>query len=238
MKWFRHFSNASESSSLSSIIERSGIEGYGRYWLFVELMVRHWDGSSESVSVSLKTLSRQLGYYRQTSALDWADIGQTMGLFQYSLYDLNKSTMITIVFPKLKELQDKDSKYNRKRIVKNDNSTTIDKEEDKDKEEDNINTSKSTKVKFDLEKIYAEYPKKEGKKLGMNKLKRIIKTEEDFNKVLASVRNYSKLKYGTELKFIKQFSSFMSSWEDYLKIEAELDPMQALREKYQHTEVD
>jgi hypothetical protein len=142
LKWFRHFGNASESSVLSAILEKGGVEAYGRYWLFVELMVRHWDGEEPKITISLKTMSRQLGYYKDTMAKQWADNLQTIGLIVYNLSELNDRTMITIVFPKLKELQDKDSKYNRKKFAKRSHLASVDKELDKDKDKEVVEKEK------------------------------------------------------------------------------------------------
>ena len=67
----------------------------------------------------------------------------------------------------------------------------------------------------------ALYPRKEGKKQGIIKCKAQIKTEEDFQRLKTSVENYAKKceSEKIEKKFIKQFSSFMSCWEDYEEIE-------------------
>lgn len=73
-----------------------------------------------------------------------------------------------------------------------------------------------------LEEIYAVYPKKLGKKRGMAKLKTILKNEKDVENMKISINNYiSHLKKnGTENKFIKQFDTFLGSWEDWLDPEA------------------
>lgn len=121
-----------------------------------------------------------------------------------------------------------------------------DKGKDKDKEKDNINNNKLNINKiininnsdFDLEHIYAMYPRKEGKKSGIDRLKKIIKTQEKYDQVLLAVKNYAQISKGKEKQYIKHFSSFVSNWEDYLKIEIEPDGMEALRERFKHTEVD
>lgn len=71
---------------------------------------------------------------------------------------------------------------------------------------------------FDLESIYREYPRKEGKTRGMKLLAGKMKTQEDFDKFCMAVRNYaSKVKREkTEPKFIKHFATFVNCFEDYL----------------------
>jgi hypothetical protein len=71
--------------------------------------------------------------------------------------------------------------------------------------------------RFDFEKIYQAYPRKEGKKLGIEICVGQIKTQEDYEKLLGAVQRYSAhLKgAGTEPQLVKHFSSFMSSWTDW-----------------------
>ena len=73
--------------------------------------------------------------------------------------------------------------------------------------------------KPDLDLLYAEYPKKEGKKKAYEKLTRIIKTEKDFDKIRKAISNYKVQCIDRDKNYIKQFSSFVSVWEDYLEIE-------------------
>ncbi len=87
---------------------------------------------------------------------------------------------------------------------------------DKDKYKDKY--KEKEKDTFDLDFIYLEYPRKEGKKIGIARLRKIIKNQEIYEKVLLAVKNYASSVAGTETKFIKQFSSFVSVWEDYLEI--------------------
>lgn len=82
---------------------------------------------------------------------------------------------------------------------------------------------KTIKQQFDLEAIYAMYPRKEGKKKGMERLKAKIKKKEDYEKLLISVKNYVTLTLGKDRQYLKHFDSFVSVWEDYLGI-AEDDP--------------
>lgn len=73
--------------------------------------------------------------------------------------------------------------------------------------------------KLDFESIYAVYPRKEGKKKGMEKLKREINSHEKFTQLQFAVNNYAIKCKDTETRFIKLFSSFASTWEDYLEIQ-------------------
>jgi hypothetical protein len=90
----------------------------------------------------------------------------------------------------------------------------------------NVRTNERTngKPEFDFELVYQIYPRKEGKQIGLKKCITGIKTKEQYDRLIKSVNNYKSLceKNKTELKFIKLFSSFMSSWEDYIELPTEL----------------
>jgi hypothetical protein len=74
-------------------------------------------------------------------------------------------------------------------------------------------------AKFNFEDIYNAYPRKDGKKRGLEILKKKIKTQQDFEKLELAVQNYRISTRETEKRFIKQFSTFANCWEDYLEID-------------------
>jgi hypothetical protein len=45
MLWFKHYSDATSSVKLSCLLSEHGAEGYGFYWLFLELVSSKFDGS-------------------------------------------------------------------------------------------------------------------------------------------------------------------------------------------------
>ena len=75
----------------------------------------------------------------------------------------------------------------------------------------------SSKFNFDL--IYDLYPKKVGKKKGLEKCRSQIKTQEQYDNLHKSVERYKKhcIDEKTESQFIKHFSTFMNSWEDWIE---------------------
>lgn len=77
-------------------------------------------------------------------------------------------------------------------------------------------------VTLDFDSIYAKYPRKQGKSLGMKKCKAQIKTAVRFdllNKALGNFASYHR-RMGTEPQFLPHFSTFMTSWEDWLAQDA------------------
>lgn len=83
--------------------------------------------------------------------------------------------------------------------------------------EHNEHNEQNEQPVFDLEDIYKLYPRKEGKKKGIEKLTKTIKTQEDFERVKKAVINYSiKIeRESIEAKFIKHFATWVNCWEDY-----------------------
>lgn len=79
----------------------------------------------------------------------------------------------------------------------------------------NINNNKE---EFDFLKLYELYPKKEGKTKGLKTCKVQIKTENEYNQLKTAIVKYRQLCEANrvDLKYIKQFSSFMHCWRDYL----------------------
>lgn len=72
-------------------------------------------------------------------------------------------------------------------------------------------------INFNFEAIYQAYPRKEGKSDGMKKLKKIIKSQADYEQFLSAVVTYKRKKAGEDKQFLLLFSTFCSGrWEDYL----------------------
>ena len=73
-------------------------------------------------------------------------------------------------------------------------------------------------IKLNFESIYAMYPKKVGKTRGIKTCRSEIKTQAEFDQLSQAVSKYAELcvRDKTDPKFIKQFSTFMNCWRDYL----------------------
>jgi len=95
---------------------------------------------------------------------------------------------------------------------------------------------------FDFDFLYSKYPLKKGKTDGIGKLKKLIKCEEDFELVSRAIDKYiHHIKTnGTEAKYIKHFSTFVSSWRDWLDDDAgsviSVIPRQTFNKANQRTE--
>jgi hypothetical protein len=106
MKWFKHYSNASTSAKLNILMEKHGIEGYGKYWLLVELLADKWSGDEPRFEIHYSTIKQRLRTYHDK-------------ITRRFLKDLNESRLMsieckdnlcTIYFPKLLEIKDNHTK--------------------------------------------------------------------------------------------------------------------------------
>ncbi len=70
--------------------------------------------------------------------------------------------------------------------------------------------------RFDFEAVYAKYPRKEGRKQGLQRFKAQITTRLKYDALVRAVGNYASATADSDPKYIKQFSSFMNCWEDYV----------------------
>lgn len=98
------------------------------------------------------------------------------------------------------------------------------KEQEKDQEKE---TEKEKESDLDFESLYQSYPLKKGKSQGIEKLKKLIKSGDDFNAFAKAIQNYTRdiQLRGTEAKYIKHFSSFVGTekiqpWKDWLDDDA------------------
>lgn len=94
-------------------------------------------------------------------------------------------------------------------------------------ERTNNNAQPSPVVAFDFEAVYQNYPRKIGKKLGIERCKKKIKSQAKYDKLVQAVENYAadcQIR-NIEQKYIKHFSTFMNSWEDWAEIEKPVDPL-------------
>lgn len=66
---------------------------------------------------------------------------------------------------------------------------------------------------FDFDAVYAAYPRKEGKKKGLQRCRSQIKTREKYDALLRAVKNYAAI---ASPGYEKHFDTFMGCWEDYV----------------------
>jgi len=89
-------------------------------------------------------------------------------------------------------------------------------------EQNTIAHSTNSRLSFDFEIVYKNYPRKLGKGRGIAKLKSTIKTDQDYQDLIKSIELYKTYlkNNGTEVQFIQHFSTFVNSWRDWLDPQA------------------
>ena len=98
------------------------------------------------------------------------------------------------------------------------NKNTIAQNEEKLTNEKSQTVRVNPHCQFDFNAIYQKYPRKIGKQKGLAKCRTQIKTKELFTLLERAVNKFSEYHANrqTEAQFIPYFSSFMTTWEDWL----------------------
>ena len=79
---------------------------------------------------------------------------------------------------------------------------------------------------LDFDAAYFGYPRKLGKAKGITKLKKLVTTSEQYEKLLKAISNYSAScrADNTDQKYIKHFSTFAGEWEDFVELDLPENP--------------
>ncbi len=150
MQWFKHYSGASGSLSLNHLIEELGVEGYGRYWLLLELLAEEFDGESAKFRVHFNKISAKLH----------VKFGKKLETFLQKLADFQliqfrvAGKVYEIEAPILLELQSRD--FKKARSERADTAPKI-KNKIKIKELDKEKSIKGAQTKFVHPKSYDEF---------------------------------------------------------------------------------
>lgn len=93
--------------------------------------------------------------------------------------------------------------------------------EENRREENSLAQPSAPRVRFDFDSLYAQYPNKQGKAKGLEKLKALVKTEAEFQAVKHGLGCFlrDEKQKGTETRFYPHFSTWVNQrrWEDYAK---------------------
>lgn len=85
----------------------------------------------------------------------------------------------------------------------------------KEEEKEDRPPPRSSQSKFDFENIYKKYPRKEGKAKGLEKCRKQIKTQEDYDALSIAIDRYS-AHCSSSGQYFKHFDSFMTTWRDWV----------------------
>jgi hypothetical protein len=59
-RWFKHYIDADTSKDLGPLLEILGLEGYARYWLLLELLFEHFDGTQTEFKIPTSRVLNKL----------------------------------------------------------------------------------------------------------------------------------------------------------------------------------
>lgn len=149
MKWFKHYTDASEGKTLQSLNRKYGLIGEARYWRLIQLLAKQYTNSSKSFYLSLETIRQTIAVRSLTDARSFLDHLATIS----ELIVNHSGNDCEIIYDKLSEIKDNHTKNlqaTRKSMASN---LPLDK--DKDKEEDKeyiyttVDVEKSTSQAMD-----------------------------------------------------------------------------------------
>jgi Helix-turn-helix domain len=89
-----------------------------------------------------------------------------------------------------------------------------------------INKINKQRLNFEDQIIeaYKTYPIKKGKTVGVKKLSKQIKSEEDLELLKKAIQNYALECKDKEPQYIKHFSTFASCWQDFIELDTKSKP--------------
>ena len=229
--YFSHDSNARNDPKCSALISEYGMEGYGTYWVMIELLSEQDGYRLEKFPKLYEAIAKQCS---STAEATRSTIEALLNCFKLLREDENyiwSESLLRRMKEKEKKRQIKveagrqggiKSGLSRNQAKQNEaplkqNEATLEANEPKESKvkESKVNIKDSTLCAF-FESIWALYPKKEGKgsvsKTQKEKLYKIGQEE-----IERCVRRYIDAKQGEDKKYLKSGSTFFNSgYVDYL----------------------
>lgn len=198
MKWFKHYSNTTDSVALAELERKFGFEGLGRYWRFLEFLTQRFDGTDCHFSFPREVL-RSL--FRHRSWNDLQSFADQLTIIP-GLNVERSGNVYEIKAPILLELLDRDFKNARKKRVVHAHKI-LDKELDKElisktnnsknENDSHLDSVKSFETQFsDFYQAVKKWSKDQKIRLNhkqISEVVRIFETAEDFGNWVGSVES-------------------------------------------------
>jgi hypothetical protein len=214
-RYFRHRLDASDDPKLQTLIDEMGIVALGYYYSLLEIYGKHYDDKKENGAVLIHRRVIANTWRKRVDSCD--KVLTKLQLSDLLVYTKCENTYSIDIpnFPKYYGY------YGNNTLDKSSKESKVKKSKVKE-------IKKEQKSKFDLEEIYANYPRKEGKSAGIKKLTQVIKNQVEYDSVLQGAKDYKKHCEinETEKRYIKIFSSWVNQecWKDtYDTVSAEED---------------
>ncbi len=213
--WFKHFSNAHQGCSISELLSKKEHQAIACYWVLIELIsIRGRDGVLEISRSEMRRilnlhphqLDRVLGLLLTKSMVECSPSGGGS----------DTEVTLQVKAPKFLECQ---SSWGGKRGTK----MPMKIEEEKIEDRTPIVPAGDVCVGSDpkpnqetFARVYDAYPRKIGRTRGLARLAKV--PARDLPLLERAVANYAQhcKAHGTEQKFIKHFSSWVTEWRDWI----------------------
>lgn len=212
MDWFKHYNTASQGVSLRRLWDAKDYEAYGLFWILLEMLSRFERPENRGkMEINWHVLARETNWKPTKCRRVLSRICSVSKIDMTEKPDGNVSFLV----PNWLELQEN---RGRKKGYKSDK--TPGEVRGKKKE---IRTKNNTHAQsFDFASLYSTYPRKVGKTRGIQICEKTIRSPEDLAALSLAVKKYKDFvkAENIEPRFIKHFSTFMSSWRDWLDPDA------------------
>lgn len=217
--YFPHDNNSHRDPKCSALINDFGMEGYGLYWAIIEILHEQdgkldkfpklWDGISSQLHIKKEALLQLI----EALVKD---------------YNLLKEDQNSIWSDRvLRNLDERREKYTKKSQAgrigglrsgasrgSKQNEALLQQVEQKERKgkERKLNTTTS----YDFEYLWRQYPRREGRKAAERFFRCSVKTDKDFDDIKIALENYRESVKNSEMRFIKQGSTWFNNWRDYI----------------------
>lgn len=212
--YLKHYNDATMGDTISMCLMKHEPYAVILFWYIHELCNRN---NSASGSVHIDILKRTFWVRKDKMLAIISNSSRLLPNLSLSYLDNNLHFFVS----NYAEYQDSRSTNNSRKAHESchikDKRLKI---KDKDTKVSSNSNEFSHTILTKLEKIYQEkYPKKIGKTKGLVRLVKEIKTEQDIIIFDQAVTQYAESVSGSDIKFIKHFSTFVSEWRDWVDFE-------------------
>ena len=197
MRWFKHFSDASNDLFIKDFEREFGDAGYAFWFKVLELIAK--DGTNGRLNISWANLLERLAKTRPKvlSMLARCEVAGKLTLHDDGI-------MVRLVCSKFAEFSSEyEQRKNRRRKSV---GTDVDIEEEGEVDTDKI---------AGFEALWSKYPNRQGKKNAYRHYRATVKTPEDRAMIIKALENYlasGNVKRG----FVKNGSTWFNEWQDWI----------------------
>lgn len=219
MRWFKHLTDAADDEKLADILTEYGPEGYGVWWLLVEVIGKQMDSTDRcEASYSLEHWARKL-YVSKKKTSSFLTVFSEKKLLSLS-YDNESSTgKIIVNIPNMLKFRDEYSKKSGQGKEKGTDNDGSKKQNQKHKQKEK---TKKVDPVFDKERkeFFAElwqvYPRKIGKPEALTHYLKTVTTDADLDLINNALGAYLEEIKDAEMKFVKHGSAWFKQWQNWI----------------------